>query len=610
MNFKKILIIFAILVILAGIYYWDSSRKEQREQADLEADNISVISADSVEYVKIQRPDETYILKNAGDNSWVIRFDDGYTVAAESTAVISLLNAIGRIEKTEELGKVEDLSRYGLSMPSVSLTIGSEDKTQKINLGIKNPQGDGVYAQIGDQSRIFVVRDNILTQSDKSSSDMRNKAILNINVGDIASFTYASQKTSITFKNSDKEWFISSSRMIKADLERVTSFLNSLTQGEILKFIDNTKAADLKTGLENPVAELNINTVSGNTISLQFGASVPLDKISESTENSQQPSAPSGQIYLKSSTYREVLVAQSSLFLGLNTDINYWRNKKLLDIPFDSILDTTIQGPKESVSFKRVRETKFSIYKPSELPTSTWECNSLNNRITNLKALEIVENPSELKEQPDFDPPYSIVSIKTGPTKLLPAAENYEGSLIISNNVIKYQNTNVRFVKVNNIGKLYLVTAKAISDIVKTPFDLMDKSLVSIIAEDIDEIRIKTKIGAEDTIIKVERDSNTWKVSDPPSLKNKDVDDLVYDIVMVQMTGIAEKKSSIHDYGLDSPFAKISVIPKKGDAQEILIGNFVSVDKKKEIYLKLGSGRTVYTSPSKLRLIIEGLIAE
>jgi hypothetical protein len=439
---------------------------------------------------------------------------------------------------------------------------------------------------------------------------MRNKAILNIGIGDITSFTYSSGNTSITFKNSYNEWFISSANMVKADLERVTSFLNSLTQGEILKFIDNTKAGSLSTGLDNPIAKLKIDTFSGKTIVFEFGAPVPLDKTSESPEKTPPLSTPWGQIYLKSSLYREVLIAQSSLFIGLNTDINYWQNKKLLDIPFDSILDTTIKGSSESVSFKRFKDTKFSIYKPSELPTSTWECNSLNNRITNLKALEIIENPSKYKEKADFNPPYATISIRTGRTKLLPSAKEYEGSLIISKNIVQHQNTKARFVRVKNTSKLYLVAAKALDEIVKSPFDLMDKSLVSLMAEDIDEIRIRTKISGEDTTIEVERDGDIWKVSNPSSLRDKDVDDLVYDIITVQMTGIAEKKSSLHDYGLDSPFAEISVTPKKGNIQEIVIGNFVNPDKRKEIYLKLGSGKTVYSSPAKLRQIIEGLIAD
>src|SRR5208282_887479 len=104
------------------------------------------------------------------------------SLPADQSAVSSLLGTFSSLNSerlVEE--KTGNLAPYGLDAPKLEVDLTEKDnKTQKLLLGDATPAGNGMYAKLDGDPRVFTIPSYDKTSIDKSANDLRDKRLLTV----------------------------------------------------------------------------------------------------------------------------------------------------------------------------------------------------------------------------------------------------------------------------------------------------------------------------------------------------------------------------------------------------------------------------------------------
>lgn len=614
MSFKKTFIGLIILGILIGFYLLDSSRKVKKGQEEDSINNLSSIrSADIIEIDLIKKGDDIDFIKDEDTSSWMIKSYNEGLIPADSGNVSILIEKIGNIRRSESFGNVSDLEKYGLAKPAVILKVKSDETESVIKLGKKTPADDGVYLLKDNDKNLYVAESDILSAVDKTLYDFRDKKFANLEPEKIAGFDFSVADKTFKLEKTGDKWMLDAGKEYRADDEVVRRVLNSLSAAQVKEFLKPETDDKDTRGLNNPEVRITLKDDEGKEINLSFGkdkqSSVPVSK-KKTKKQSAAPSVPEN-IYARNSAMKADMLVEKSLTADLKTDIQFWRSKKIVDVPFDAISDTKIEGPEKTVAFRKNEKdpSEFVIYEPETMSASHWECNSLNNRIANISAVEFLDPTPENMKKAAFGKPYATITFKTDKSKINPDVEAGKTYMIIIGAEDKKDKTSGRYVKVSGDDKeVFLVSDDVLKDVIKTSFDLRDKDLIHVKADEVEKITIKTVVGKKKTDIVIEEDGTKWEVSDPRELRDKNVDDILWDIISLRMDGTAAKHESLSDYGLETPFAVITLHLNNGKKTVIKLGCLIPGDNPSQNYLMIDGDKNVYITSIALRNVISGLV--
>jgi len=607
MNTKKTLIAFIILIVLVVVYLWDSSRKAEMEEAETAEKKLTGMDIENIKQINLKRKDETIkLVKDTEKEEWLIELPDEGKVSTDESTVSSLTSSLENVEKLETLEGADDLEKFGLKKPNIEIQISTDEKEQLFKLGKKNPTDDGVYVMVDDDKKIYVADISLHDSSNKTVYDFRDKKLLKFDRKEISEIALNVNRGSLLFdREEDSKWQLTADKTYRADTEKISLLLTTISNAEIKEFLKGDTGLK-KIGLKSPAKRISFKKEDGSELSLGFGEIKPAEK--EKTEESETAPKAKDLIYVQSSAHKYPVLVEKSIVEQLDGNLNAWRSKNILDVDFDAINDTRIKGPEKSVAFKRIGSSEYQIYRPEEIKTSHWECNTLNTRLSNLKNVKFLEASDSILKKAGFNNPYAAITITTGKNELNPDIEKEEKYKIIIGNSTKVDEDDVRYVKISGKDEeIYLVKTESLDEVLKTPFELRDKQLVDITAGAVESIKIRTEVDGKMTDILIERDGEEWSVEEPESLSEKDADDIVWDVIGLRMTGTAVKPAGLKEYGLETPFAVITVNMKEEEPITIKIGNLIPGDAEDQCYLMLGSDETIYTVNTTLRSAIDGL---
>ncbi len=603
MDLKKSAIAAGLLVILAVFYFLDSAKKEDSKDEEYKSKNISTIKADEIDYIRVKNQNTSFTLnRDTASGSWTLILENKRELVPSQNAVDALLNSINRIETIENIGQVEQPEKFGLGSTATLLEYGNAQNRQRIIIGKKNPTDDGAYVSTGEKSPVYVVAPNIFDSTNKKLIDFRDRRLVQDTSGVIKNIKFSKNGKSLEiYSGSDERWRLKSSDGKRADSEKVSSFLNSISMAEIDDFIDPANA-EAKPEQFKQSRTLQLEDSNGKTIRITLGSIFKKKSADPTAEKNEK------YIYAKASNFDELLVLRAGLFTDVNPDISIWRDRNISTLSFDSIIDTNIKGPNEEVAFKRLAESKYQVYKPSEVKTSNLACSTLNTHLSDLKAVKILNIGKTAPSNTGFDQPYAVITSRTAPNDVKPDAK--KGTYIFTIGSLKKTDSgeNARYVKVNKQpDEIYLVKDEQLKEVIKTSFQLMDKRLTALSAEEIQSVSIKTRFNGESIEIELEKEDDRLVIDSPSEFEDKDVDDFVFQISGLSMMGTAKKDSPVVKHGFDSPFAKLSVATTDQNLT-ILIGNYLPGDLKDKIYVRMGNDDTVYITSSSIRKDIEDIL--
>jgi hypothetical protein len=317
MRTRGLLIAVILLAALAGGVWWSNKTEEAKAKKPPADESPKILSIPTAQIVKIdirRASGETTVLDRSS-GKWQITAPQAYP--ADSSAIETVASSLASLPSdrlVEE--KTSDLGQYGLAKPALAIDIGLKDgKAQHLLVGDETPTGNGFYAALQGDPRVFTIPAYIKSSIDKTSGDLRDKRLLRFSSYQLTRVELAAKGQDIEFgKNNLNEWQILKPRPLRADGGQVEDLITRLTEASL---DPNATAEDAKRA----------------AAAFASGTRVAIARVTDSsgTQQLEVRRDRDKSYYAKSSVVEGVYRIPSNIGDALDKGLEDFRNKKIFD---------------------------------------------------------------------------------------------------------------------------------------------------------------------------------------------------------------------------------------------------------------------------------------
>jgi hypothetical protein len=300
-----------VLIALGGYLYFVESKRPAGSDAE-KKEKAFTVEADKVEEftVKSESGERTTLKKNGAD--WQIVQAPG--VKPDSAEVSGITTNLASLEIQRVIDEnPSDLTEYSLAQPRVELTFKAAGKDHKLLIGRKTPPGSDLYARIDDQKRVVLIPSFVDTTFNRTTFDLRDKAVLTVNRDEIGSLSVTTPTSTMRFEKAGNEWKLTQPVAGRSDFSAVEALVSRVTTLQ-MKSIAAPQATDLaQYGLDKPAATVTIGSGSSQ-------ATLAVGK-----------SAGEGTVFARDLSKPVIVTVESSLADELKKGPGDYRQKDLFD---------------------------------------------------------------------------------------------------------------------------------------------------------------------------------------------------------------------------------------------------------------------------------------
>ena len=373
MKLRGLIVAAVVLAGLTGTLYWSNHHKpaEATEaSADAPPKILSVKETDISKFGLKKNGAEQVAGERNSSGQWKITSPT--SLPADQSAVSSLLGTFSSLNSerlVEE--KAGNLASYGLDAPKLEFDLSEKDnKTQKLLLGDQTPTGNGIYAKLDGDPRVFIMPSFDKTSIDKTANDLRDKRLLTLDPDKISQVDLVAKKEQVAFGRNKEEWQIVKPKPLRADGTAVDELVRALTDAKMqLDASDDQKKTASAFASATPVATAKMTAESG-TQELQVRKN-------------------KDDYYAKSSAVEGVYKVPSTLGQALDKNLDDFRNKRLFDLGSDDPNKIEIRDATKSYFLTRSGEDWWSGSAKKMDPGSVQD---LIDKIRDLSASKFVDS--------------------------------------------------------------------------------------------------------------------------------------------------------------------------------------------------------------------------
>jgi hypothetical protein len=315
----RLLIASLLLAICAGLFWWLNRKEASASKAPAvtvaASPKILEVPQDQIQSINIEKAgSEAIELKRTG-GKWSITAPKA--LGADQDAVSSMVSTLASLNSDKVVEeKAADVGQYGLTKPSLSITVVKQDgKTSKLLFGDETPTNSGSYAELAGDSRVFVVASYNKSSLDKSVMDLQDKRLITLDTDKLSRVELTAKKETIEFGRNKEQWQILKPKPMRADQFAVDDLVRALRDAKM----DLSKTDDEKKLLSTFHAGTSVATVKATDISGTQELQIRKNK---------------DDYYAKSSAVAGVHKVASSLGTSTDRSLEDFRNKKLFDFGF------------------------------------------------------------------------------------------------------------------------------------------------------------------------------------------------------------------------------------------------------------------------------------
>jgi len=319
MKLRGLIVAAVVLAGLTGALYWSDHHKP-KETTEASADaspKVLALKEDDIASFNLKKNGAEQVgLERDNAGKWKIVSPT--PLPADASSVSSLLGTFSSLNSQRVVEeKATDLSTYGLSSPQLEVDLTQKDKkTQKLLLGDNTPAGNGMYAKLDSDPRVFVIAGYEKTSIDKGPNDLRDKRLVTLEEEKISQVELASKKQDVTFGRNKDEWQIVKPKPLRADGSAVDDLVRELAGAKMeMEGSADQKKSAAAFAAATPVATAKITAESGS--------------------QELQVRKTKTDYYAKSTVVEGVYKVASTLVEQLAKSVEDYRNKKLFDFGSD-----------------------------------------------------------------------------------------------------------------------------------------------------------------------------------------------------------------------------------------------------------------------------------
>src|SRR2546421_1316731 len=319
MKARGLLVAAIVLAALTSTLYWSNHHKSVATSADSTLESsprILTVTPAEVTGLSIRKKSgDRVMLAQNNTGQWQITAPK--TFSADQDAVSSVLSALSSLNAGRLVDdKATNLDQYGLAQPSIEVEIKRGDnKSQDLRIGDDTPTGNGAYAAVAGDPRVFIIASYNKNAFVKSANDLRDKRLLTFDSDKVSSLELTAKKQTIAFGRSKDEWQIVKPKPFRADRSQMEELLRTLRDAKMdLSASEDEKKTAAAFSSGTSLATARVTDVSG-TQELQVRKS-------------------KDDYYAKYSAVAGVYKILSGTGAGLDKGLDDFRNKKLFDFGF------------------------------------------------------------------------------------------------------------------------------------------------------------------------------------------------------------------------------------------------------------------------------------
>jgi len=160
MSFRTTGILLSVLVVLGlFVYFYEMRTPETTESAKDKALELYNYTAQAASFalVEVKQGDKTTRLTSTDGFNW--NMESPEKAPADTYRMMQVISDLTVLKATSVVSdNPDDLSRYGLDNPAVTVSVGIKDKDfQRILVGMQAPTKSGYYVKKSDGKTIYLL---------------------------------------------------------------------------------------------------------------------------------------------------------------------------------------------------------------------------------------------------------------------------------------------------------------------------------------------------------------------------------------------------------------------------------------------------------------------
>lgn len=278
---KSTIALFLLLIGLgAYIYFVTWKKTDSTTAAKKDVVFTGLDAAQLAELTVKSTGGEVTMLKKSGDKWQIVKPIETPAADSDVAIVTSALTQMDIARVVDE--KPTDLKKYGLDPARIEVEFKTQDgKTSgKVLLGDKTPTAGNLYAKKGDDPRLLLVSDYLEGSLNKTTFELRDKAIVRVEHDKVDSLELNLDGKSLQFTKSGSDWSVAKPIAARADFSAVDGLVGRVESAQMKSIVtENPKPEELrKFGLDKPAVTVAIGQGSARAV-LALGAATGADAV-------------------------------------------------------------------------------------------------------------------------------------------------------------------------------------------------------------------------------------------------------------------------------------------------------------------------------------------
>ncbi|HKQ78167.1 MAG TPA: DUF4340 domain-containing protein [Blastocatellia bacterium] len=273
MKRNTLILLLIAAVALVAVYFIEVRPGKPRDEEPEKSRPAFKFNREDVTGISVVRGGQTVNLENQ-NNKWVIT--QPVSAAADESALNSIIGDLvsARIEN-EFPPSGGDLKQYGLSEPAVKLEVKLKNgETHRVEIGSKDQFGSSAYVKIDGSQNVAAVSSGLLTNADKSLSDLRDRSVLGATLYELNSVKVVSEDGSYELEKKEGEWKIKSSADAPTDDAQVNNLFSELGGAKAAEIVSENIDDPAKYGLDKSKVSLTARLTAGGERTVSIGSKV------------------------------------------------------------------------------------------------------------------------------------------------------------------------------------------------------------------------------------------------------------------------------------------------------------------------------------------------
>lgn len=282
-------ILLPILILLIGVSLYLSSTSKGKEKDPVMKEEYSFnIKQDEVKKISITNEQGSFsIVKEDGQNDWTIQSDDD-NKQGDSVRLFEYVNKLTSIHPNEKLDNSDQaLETYGVGSDAPIIEIDTiNGEKQQYTIGNQLPTGNGFYFYSNNQEEMYIVHDQVAELFHISPSYFVQERNVDVSQNDFKEVEYQVRgEKKVHIKRMESEstniytpYYIDSPYESKPQLEESYEtfevLMTSISSIRPLEKVSESKEDQSEYGLDDPLIRIRIETMNGETQSIQIGNKV------------------------------------------------------------------------------------------------------------------------------------------------------------------------------------------------------------------------------------------------------------------------------------------------------------------------------------------------